>query len=76
MSVIEHEEFQQLMKKAHLICSTEHGHFIALERKNPYQKAPFIVPKEAETYYEESLYGKMLKMVLNNQILVTAFILR
>lgn len=73
---IQYEEFQKLIKEAHMICSPKYGYMILIDKENPYKKTPFDFPKECRVFLKQFQKGKMLKLEEGSEVSLVAFILK
>ena len=76
MKEINEEVFSKEIKKAHIICSSDHGYLISLHNNNPYTKLKFRSPNNSQFFFYENRWGNILKLTQNKKTKIMAFQLK
>lgn len=76
MDLINHDEFNELLKEASVICSPYYGQIICFNSENPFKKTPMALKEGCQTYFSKGEYGAILKILENDEVSLFAFVLK
>lgn len=72
---VSHQEAKNFIRDAHMICSLQHGYMVNVSKENSYKKTTFELPDKSVCWLDEHDLGKVLKIEIEKQIALVAFLL-